>query len=51
MSTIKDKALSVLGSYMDKASTPKRKEMLAFLEGFAYYAESNIDKAQKNKPA
>lgn len=52
MSTIKQQALDKLGQYMDKATKPKRKEMLAFLEGFTYYAQAVESlKEQKNKPA
>lgn len=43
MTTTKEKALKVLGDYLDSASPAKRKEMLAWLEGFAY--RSNSDSA------
>ena len=43
VTTTKEKALKVLGDYLDSASPAKRKEMLAWLEGFAY--RSNSDSA------
>ena len=52
MSTIKQQALDVLGKYMDKASKPKRKELLSFLEGFVYHSEAvESMKQQKDKSA
>ena len=36
---VKEKALETIGDYMDDASKKERKELLLFLEGFAYHSK------------
>lgn len=52
MASIKQQALDTLGKYMDSVKPSKRKELLLWLEGFAYHAENNGKGDDKtNKPA
>lgn len=47
MTPAKETAMEAIGKYMDDASSEERKELLLFLEGFAFHARI-AKKAEKS---
>ena len=48
MSDVKTQVLKRVENYLESADEEKRKELLYWLEGFAYHAQSTADQQKKD---